>query len=247
MSSDNARPGFCRTVQILLGASRKRAAGRRSRQHELLHNRSGRTSTDWSSLSFVLAVLFMVGLNIAAAFVVKIGFESGQRAEVQRTGRVVVSHFFLEQVKIASQYSSNAGSADEYLGRYYSSEAERIAERYGGSRPAIEQELRNAVRTGHVENFVSRDAASPGLSSIARSGEIPAMLGSLTLFLWAVMLVTQGEGLELDIQRRRHPMWAWLFSHPVPTGAVFLAEMLSPIAANPIYWGGPGRGNLVFW
>lgn len=65
------------------------------------------------------------------------------------------------------------------------------------------------------------------------------MLGSLGLLWWAVMLVFQGEGLELDLQRRRHPMWEWLFSHPLSSGAIFLSEMLSPIAANPIYWGGP--------
>jgi hypothetical protein len=30
-----------------------------------------------------------------------------------------------------------------------------------------------------------------------------------------------------------------LFSHPVPVGAVFLAEMLAPLAANPVYWTAP--------
>lgn len=30
-----------------------------------------------------------------------------------------------------------------------------------------------------------------------------------------------------------------LFSHPIKPGAAFLAEMLSPIAANPMYWGAP--------
>jgi hypothetical protein len=65
------------------------------------------------------------------------------------------------------------------------------------------------------------------------------MLGSVVLFWWAVMLIFQGEGLELDLQRRRHPMWEWLFTHPVPSGAIFLAEMLSPLAANPIYWSAP--------
>jgi len=34
-------------------------------------------------------------------------------------------------------------------------------------------------------------------------------------------------------------MWEWLFTHPVPPGAVFLADMLSPIAANPMYWSAP--------
>ncbi len=66
-------------------------------------------------------------------------------------------------------------------------------------------------------------------------GPLPAMLGSLILIWWLITLICQGEGLELDLQRRRHPIWEWLFSHPVKPGAVFFAEMLSPIAANPIY------------
>jgi hypothetical protein len=65
------------------------------------------------------------------------------------------------------------------------------------------------------------------------------MLATLVLLAWLIMLIFQGEGLELDIQRRRHPNWDWLFSHPVRPGAVFLAEMLSPMAANPIYATGP--------
>ena len=64
--------------------------------------------------------------------------------------------------------------------------------------------------------------------------------------LVAVMLVFQGEGLELDLQRRRHPMWEWLFTHPAPPGAIFLAEMLSPIAANPIYWGAPLFAGIIY-
>ena len=61
------------------------------------------------------------------------------------------------------------------------------------------------------------------------------VLATLVLIWWLITIIFQGEGLELDLQRRRHPMWEWLFSHPVRPGAVFLAEMLSPIAANPIY------------
>jgi hypothetical protein len=72
------------------------------------------------------------------------------------------------------------------------------------------------------------------------------MLGSIILIWWGVMLVFQREGLELDLQRRRHPVWEWLFSHPVPSGAVFLAEMLSPMAANPICWGAPLFAGVVY-
>jgi membrane protease YdiL (CAAX protease family) len=94
--------------------------------------------------------------------------------------------------------------------------------------------------------LITKDEASPGLTALSRAGTLPAMLGSMVLFWWAVMLVFQGEGLELDLQRRRHPMWEWLFSHPVPSGAIFLSEMLSPIAANPIYWSAPLFVGLVY-
>lgn len=68
----------------------------------------------------------------------------------------------------------------------------------------------------------------------------------MALLWWLVMIVFQGEGLELDIQRRRHPMWEWLFSHPAPPGAIFMAEMLSPIAANPIYWTAPVFAGFLY-
>ncbi|MEJ8628754.1 hypothetical protein P0F65_00055 [Sphingomonas sp. I4] len=60
------------------------------------------------------------------------------------------------------------------------------------------------------------------------------------------MVVCQGEGPELDIQRRRHPMWEWLLSHPVTAGAVFFAEMLAPLAANPVYWAAPLFPGLLY-
>lgn len=60
--------------------------------------------------------------------------------------------------------------------------------------------------------------------------------------VWFFMLAFQGEGMDLDIQRRRHPTWEWLLSHPVRPGAVFFAEMLAPLIANPIYFCAP-----IFW
>ena len=85
---------------------------------------------------------------------------------------------------------------------------------------------------------MSIQEAAPGLRALG-TGTLPQMIGSMVLILWILMLVFQGEGLELDTQRRKHPMWEWLFSHPAPHGAIFLAEMLAPVAANPIYWSAP--------
>ena len=223
-----------------------RAAGRRERQRKLLQHRTGRDSTDWNVLGSLISAVVMIALNVLAAFVVRSAVDSGERIEAELEGKIVVTRYFLDAVKAVTKDPSRTTDDRSFLeieGQTlvppYSSEARRIAEDYGGSKESIEQKLRDAVRDHGARDFISKDDASPGLSAVSRFGPLTAMLGSIALFLWAVMLVFQGEGLELDLQRRRNPMWEWLFSHPVPSGAIFFAEMLSPIAANPVYWGGP--------
>jgi membrane protease YdiL (CAAX protease family) len=237
-------PSFGRTVRLLLGAARKRAAGRTLRQRELFRERASRGSTDWSGFGFAVTVLFMAILNIVAAFAVSMTVDAGERLEAQRQGKIVVSRAFLDDVHHASQLDSR--TADTYLSWRYHREAEQIAEKYGGKEAAIARELRDQVREHGGRNFVTNDQASPGIEAVPKARSLTAMLGSLGLLWWAVMLVFQGEGLELDLQRRRHPMWEWLFSHPVAPGAIFLAEMLSPIAANPIYWSGPLFAGFMY-
>ena len=233
-------PSFWRTVRLLLGAARKRAAGRQKRQQELLQQRSGRDSTNWGGLGFTLTVLLMAALNIGAAFVVRTAVVSGERIEAERRGKIVVSRWFFDAVSATEIASVMPGTADQTVApSYYSDEAKTIAEKYGGTETAIEQKLRYAVREHGARDFITKDDPSFELTALSKAGRFPALLGSVFLLWWGVMLVFQGEGLELDLQRRRHPMWEWLFAHPVPPGAVFLAEMLSPIAANPIYWSGP--------
>jgi len=231
-------PSFWSTLWLLLGAARKRAAGRRKRQQVLLSNRAGKNATNWSGAGFFFTVVLMLIINGLAAYVVTVVVESGQRLEAEHRGVIVVSGRFLHSAESAIGNSLNTDE-DSLPPSLYSSEAHNIAERFGGSEAAIEKKLREAVRSHRTRDFMTAGSASPGISALPVSGRLTAMLGSIILFWWAVMLVFQGEGLELDLQRRRHPMWEWLFSHPVPPGAVFLAEMLSPLAANPIYWGAP--------
>jgi membrane protease YdiL (CAAX protease family) len=231
-------PSFWHTVRVLLGATRKRSAGRRRRQRELLQNRAGKNSTDWSGLGFAFAILFGLIISGLAAFVVTVAVDAGERGEAERQGKIVVSRQFLEAAQEA--FADPSRTDDRRLDRsYYSSEAKEIAERYGGTEAAIEKKLRDAARSHGARDFISKDEASPGFTAFRKAGPMAGMLGSVVLIWWGAMLVFQGEGLELDIQQRRHPMWEWLFTHPVPTGAVFLAEMLSPLAANPTYWGAP--------
>lgn len=231
------RPSFWDTVLLLLKATRARSAGRRRRQQELLHQRGG---TDWGGFGYTLAILFMGALNVGAAFVVRDAVEAGQRVSAERQGKIVVSRNFINEVESAKRsaysFSLNYG---QYVQPDYSAEAKRIAEERGGDKKEIEGKLRNAVRDGRTDDFIEDQAAAPGLQSLSRSGQLALTLGSVVLIWWWLMLIFQGEGVELDLQRRRHPMWEWLFSHPVQPGAVFLAEMLSPIAANPIYWTAP--------
>lgn len=231
-------PSFWETVRVLLKATRARSAGRRKRQQELLHQRGG---TDWGGLGYGIAILFMGGLNVGAAYVVRGAVEAGQRIVAERQGKIVVSRSFIDGVEHAKQASKVEGiNPDDQLSEsFYSSEASRIAEDHGGDKKKIEGKLRDTVRDDRTDDLIDDASAEPGLSALSRSGPLAATLGSIVLIWWWLMLIFQGEGVELDLQRRRHPMWEWLFSHPVEPAAVFLAEMLSPIAANPIYWTAP--------
>ena len=195
-----------------------------------------------------MAVLFMALVNGGAAFITQLAVETGQRIQVERQGKIVVSGSFLDLVNTEQRVAEATGGTieDSIPATFFSSEASDIAEDHGGDKAAIEQKLRDAVRNHGTRDFVTKTEASPGLRALQRTGTLPAMLGSFVLVLWTMMLIFQGEGLELDLQRRRHPMWEWLFSHPVQPGAVFLAEMLSPIAANPIYWSGPLFAGVLY-
>jgi len=260
MNTEHQAPiSFWKTVRILLGASRKRATGRRERAQELLQHRS-KSSSDWSSLGTFFAVLLMLFLNGAAVFVLNMAVEAAQRSAVEGQGKLVVSSDFMLELKRARDSAEDRAAegviitGDQstkpedhpYDQCNFAREARYEEEEYGGSKSEIEKALREEIHNHGIANLISNSVAAPGLSAIATTGRLPAMFGSLVLIWWMTMLAFQGEGLELDVQRRRHPMWEFLFSHPVPAGAVFFAEMLSPIAANPVYWGGPLFAAILY-
>ena len=171
MRSDLGRaPGFWSTVKLLLGAARKRSAGRQKRQQELLSNRAGKNATDWSAISFGFMVLFMILLNVFAAFAVKGVVESGQRIQAEQKGLIVVDQSFIDALN-----GETASSEDSYpsertsLDSLYRSQAKDIVEKYGGSQAVIEQKLRLAMRDHGTRNFVTRNAASPGLGALMRT------------------------------------------------------------------------------
>jgi membrane protease YdiL (CAAX protease family) len=239
-------PGFWTTVRLLLATARRRSSGRRDRQQQLLHNRAGRRPAFGSGLGSAFTTLFTTILNVIAAVVLITGVTTAEKSAADPQGKIVVSYNFLHSLSHAQSLKDSQPGDDPLDASDYFNEAKRIARRTGGDEQEIVRRLRDSVRNYGSRDLVTMNRSSPRFSAFLKTGPVPPMLGSMVLIWWIVMLVFQGEGLELDLQRRRHPMWEWLFSHPVQPGAVFLAEMLSPIAANPIYWTAPVFVAIVY-
>lgn len=228
---------FPATVLMLLNASRRRSAGRRVRQRELLNQRSGRRATDWGALSTILGVVIAAFIHGAAALTLLTAVTASDRVHKEQSGKLVVSGYFYDWIR-DNDDADWSGPLDEGVQEGFRDEARRIARDRGGDADAIERQLKDSVVRSGSHNLISEGSDfHPG--SGAFSGLAAALLGSALFLWWFAMVICQGEGLELDLQRRRHPMWEWLLSHPVGPGAVFLAEMLAPIAANPTYWSAP--------
>ncbi|HEY4355838.1 MAG TPA: CPBP family intramembrane glutamic endopeptidase [Acidobacteriaceae bacterium] len=212
---------------------------------------------DWGAFVIVFVFLFMAFINGAGAYLLDMAVKSGQTYEAEQHGKIIVEQSFLYTAEldqasknllrnnIPGLESDQARELDGIKGRFQR-EAKEIARREGGSETDIANKLLASFNAHGTRDFISEEDATPGLTNLSTHGRMPAMLGSLVLLWWLIMLIFQGEGLELDLQRRRHPMWEWLFSHPVPTGAVFLAEMLAPLAANPMYWSAPLFPGILF-
>jgi len=242
--------GFLRTVWLLLATARRRAVGRQRRQAELLGQRSGKATAGWAGIGFILIALAMCGLNITCAFLVSNAVIAAERSDAEAAGAILVDAQFIAKVNKVERQAEDEGwtrhDLDRALAHSYRSEARRISQAYGGDEIPIAKRLRQAVRDNGSLDLRDIKAAAPGLTALPRAGALPSVFGSIVLVLWSLMLVFQGEGLDLDTQRRRHPMWEFLFSHPVPYGAVFLAEMLSPLAANPFFYSAPLFAGFLY-
>ncbi|HEX5873100.1 MAG TPA: CPBP family intramembrane glutamic endopeptidase [Pyrinomonadaceae bacterium] len=235
-------PGFWHTVRLLLSVARRRSNGRISRQQELLQHRTGSRTNTISALGVLGVWVMGAFLNGVTATVLHSAVMEAQSLEAEQQGKIVMrTRFFAESLTQLRNATGDEDKerAEERLESSIVFEAERRVEELGGSKEEHRQFLREAVKTRSVGDFIPQDSTQPGIHYLTSTGPLPLMVATLVLLGWLLMLIFQGEGLELDIQRRRNPMWEWLFSHPVRPGAVFLAEMLAPIAANPIYATGP--------
>lgn len=244
-SSRPKRLRFWHALRVLVGAARLRRTARKTYQHRLPDRRDGKdTALNAGCLGVLVAVLFAVFTHGSGAIVVAGAVKSGQRIAAEQQGRVVVDQWFLDSVQDALKDARSRDTLDAALRQDVEIEAAARANRDGSTNAQQETVLRNALHAGGASLFITEDEV-PGLDGLTMSG-FPAMFGSLALLAWSATLVLQGEGLELDVQRRRHPMWEWLFSHPVPPSAVFLAEMLTPLRTNPVYWSAPLFPGLLY-
>jgi len=228
---------FPATVGLLLNASRRRAAGRRRRQRQLLNQRSGRNATDWGSLTVILGLVIAAFIHGAAAMTLLSAVNASQRLAPEREGKIVVSAYFYDWIH-DNDDADWTGPYEEPVEEGFRDEARQIARHHGGDVDTIERKLKASVVRSGSHNLIS-EGDEFSVAPVSFSERAAAIFGSAVFLWWFAMVICQGEGLELDLQRRRHPMWEWLLSHPVGAGAVFLAEMLAPMATNPTYWSAP--------
>lgn len=229
--------GFGATVILLLKNARRRANGRQRRQQELLNQRR---AGNFRPLMILLGVVVMGAAHVMACFAVIGTIEAGQYLEIRRQGLFEVSDTLKTDVQQLEQSTADhAADAAADLNEQIARAAREDARDHGGDSRRIAQDLEAAVARDGSARLVSSDEAEPGLPALDRAGPWGKTLGGMVMVFWLAMICCQGEGLELDLQRRRHPLWEWLLSHPVRAEAVFLAEMLAPVASNPSYWTAP--------
>ncbi|MFO0982902.1 MAG: CPBP family intramembrane glutamic endopeptidase [Planctomycetota bacterium] len=213
--------GFWQTVRVLLRTARARGVARSRRQMELLYHRTRSEDDVLSGLGTAMVFVVMGIVHGLFGHTLTTAIKLATRLEVEQAGKLVVSHGFVDRCQ------ANPNLLESVVGW----EARERARALGGTREQHARLLYAQLNTKGRDGFVEEDDVV-----LARpTTPLALAIGALVLVWWFLMMAFQGEGLEIDYQKRRHPMWEWLFAHPVRPGAVFLAEMLTPMAANPVF------------
>ncbi len=240
-------PGFWAVVKLLLRAARRRSAGRAAHQQKLLNHRHNKKASNWGGL--MLPVLLVVGAFIHAVFAYGLGQAAltAARLDAESNGKRVVGHYASKALADALENESRTPQTAQnrqWLNDALRMDAQDYRHRFGGTTAEREKVLQTHLQLHGPSGFVRESDLVKNLTRHGGQAIVPlaGLVALLMLVWWFTMVTFQGEGLELDVQRRRHPMWEWLLSHPVKPGAVFFAEMLAPLAANPNIITAP-----VFW
>ncbi|GAA5481147.1 type II CAAX endopeptidase family protein [Haloferula sargassicola] len=241
MSTPGPTPPF-RVWRALWKAARRRSAGRAKRQRELTQQRKRGGSDVLGGLASVIMVLFSLGIHGCFGLVTRSAVENSALIHAERAGQPLVPDRYLSSLRHDLAGGDDLGNLPDH---FLDDAAEWRIENLGVGGPEEKEaaRLRTIYEAEGVDGFrsenevVGRNWGEKAFFSPAQWSVLGLMIG-----WWFLMLVFQGEGMELDVQRRRHPMWEWLATHPIRPWSGFLAEMLAPYMANPIYGFAP-----VYW
>ncbi len=230
-------------VWTLLQAGRARAAARRLSAHKT----QARQHSSSSTLT-VLAFFGALMLCLICALVFAHGAPLVQEVAAEKQNQLLVES---EQIQQLSSFETRStGSRVGLIGeteswkneleivlldiardQYFAARADKRSARRYSDLDASLAAVKKHFETHGSGGFVERKALF----------DLPAACSLLMLMIsiWWLSLVFQSDGMELDTTRRRHPMWEYFLSLPIPQSAVFTAEALTPVISNPFYWAAP--------
>ncbi len=231
-------------MKLLWKAARLRTRGRKQRQRELLQNRKGSSSNAAGRLGTIMVIVMMMVVHGVLGYLVVGNADKAALVAQEERGKRVLPNYgdhYLNQL-VEAKDAGNDEWAEE-LSEFANFAAKWRSREIGGSE--VEQE--NLVKVQFLKSgaagFIYEEEAVRGFKENRQSdGSLFWPFVGFIFLWWFVMMVCQGEGLELDMQRRHHPLWEWIQSHPVRPVAAFAAEQLAPMVANPVYATAP-----VFW
>ena len=241
---------FWQSVKIIWSFARRRAAGRKAHQATLLSRKAANSKTVSSGdplgcmatigmiiLGCVLHGIF--GSLVASTATVAV------RVDTERGGKIAVSPSVYKdlQTVVAPKGTKESDWARDH---YLELAADRtFNEKYGYRKKADPGYIAHFARqfdTLGMAGFVEVDSRGFEGRNVQTWPRLALGVVAFGVLIWLAMLTCQGEGVDFDVQRRRHPVWEWLLSHPVRPAAILIAETLSPFVANPMYYTAP-----VFW
>ncbi|MEO8672660.1 MAG: type II CAAX endopeptidase family protein [Tahibacter sp.] len=252
----STRAGWLSVVWLLLGVAFRRMRARL--RTNALRSRAGSPGLLYAITLFgTTFLLVMLGVSLGA--MVNIATD----ITAEKSGHYSISGYIYEKLQdydvrasehrafvAAVQHAAGterAYSADdidaedeewsstvENYAEYFEWAATRMVRTHGGSEAEWRERLKAAFQDKGAAAFVT----APDGWHENPSPDAYAVL-TLLLALWWLSMVLQGDGAAFDTTRRRHPMWEWFLAFPVPQSAVFVAEALTPMAANPAMLASP--------
>jgi membrane protease YdiL (CAAX protease family) len=251
-----------KVVRLLWAAARRRAAGRARRQQEIMGRCTDKGADRLGGLGRIAVLLLMCGVHAALGWFGPRLAPSTGTVEVVRVGKIALAaqqwrlldDLGARQKQVLARKQEVAAKPNpRFEDRQVIIKAERarddamsrlVYETKANGRRLSAEEV--ATHRAAVEQLFAQQGAAGFTriddsfeSQLRKSRETPMVIVpimGLVLACWLGMLICQGEGLELDVQRRRHPMWEWLLSHPIRPAHAFYAELLAPLMANPVYF-----------